>query len=65
MHDQRYAATRGQSLSSGLRADNAGGGWGGVRDGVAPEPFTTFWNCVMRVYSRVFQQGDLKQGYKI
>jgi hypothetical protein len=27
--DQRYAATRGQSLSSGLRADNARGGGGG------------------------------------
>jgi hypothetical protein len=59
MHDQRYAATRGPSLSSGLRADNAGGGGGG-RDGVVavgvppkismkPKGFTTCFNCVMRV----------------
>jgi hypothetical protein len=76
-HDRRLDAEieetfRGQSLSSGLRADNAGGGGGKGWFGssrCAPkditEPFTTFWNCVMRVYSRVFQQGDLKQGYKI
>ena len=46
-------------MSSGLRADNAGGGGGG-RDGVVavgvppkismkPKGFTTCFNCVMRV----------------